>query len=59
MEERQKSKKILMPRPYIKLSKKEFKQAYANRKTSSKIQQKESEIKKLFDLIFKKQNWCN
>ena len=57
MEEGQKSKKILMSRPYIKLSKKEFKQAYVNRKTSSKILKKESEIKKLFDLIFKKQNW--
>ena len=45
MEEGQKSKKILMSRPYIKLSKKEFKQVYANRRTSSKILQKESEIK--------------
>ena len=46
-----------MPSPYTKLSKKEFKKAYANRRTSSRILQKESEIKKLFDLIFKKQNW--
>ena len=46
-----------MPNPYTKLSKKEFNQAYANRKTSTRILQKESEIKRLFDLIFKKQNW--
>ena len=46
-----------MPRPYIKLSKKKFKQAYANRRTSSKTLKKESEIKKLFDLTFKQQNW--
>ena len=46
-----------MPSPYTKLSKKEFKKAYANRRTSSKILQKEAEIKKLFDLIFKQQNW--
>ncbi len=46
-----------MPSPYTKLSKKEFNQAYANRRPSPKILQKESEIKRLFDLIFKKQNW--
>ena len=46
-----------MPNPYTKLSKKEFKKAYANRKTSTRILQKESEIKRLFDLIFKQQNW--
>ena len=46
-----------MPSPYTKLSKKEFKEAYANRRTSSKTLKKEDEIKKLFDLIFKKQNW--
>jgi len=46
-----------MPSPYTKLSKKEFKQAYANRRTSSKTLKKETEIKKLFDLIFKKENW--
>jgi len=49
--------KKLMPSPYTKLSKKEFKQAYANRRTSSKTLKKETEIKKLFDLIFKKENW--
>ena len=46
-----------MPSPYTKLSQKEFKLAYANRKTSSKTLKKEAEIKKLFDLIFKQQNW--
>jgi len=46
-----------MPSPYTKLSKKEFNQAYANRKTSPQILKKEDKIKKLFDLIFKQQNW--
>ena len=46
-----------MPSPYTKLSQKEFKLAYANRRTSSKTLKKEAEIKKLFDLIFKQQNW--
>ena len=46
-----------MPITYTKLSQKEFKLAYANRKTSSKTLKKETEIKKLFDLIFKKENW--
>ena len=46
-----------MPSPYTKLSQKEFKLAYANRRTLSKTLKKEAEIKKLFDLIFKKQNW--
>lgn len=32
--------KKLMPSPYTKLSKKEFKQAYANRRTSSKTLKK-------------------
>ena len=49
--------KKLMPSPYTKLSPKELAEAYANRRTSSRILQKESEIKKLFDLIFKQQNW--
>ena len=46
-----------MPSPYTKLSQKEFKLAYANRRTSSKTLKKEAEIKKLFDQIFKKENW--
>ena len=46
-----------MPSPYTKLSPKEFKLAYANRKTSPQILKKEDKIKKLFDLIFKQQNW--
>ena len=46
-----------MPSPYTKLPKKEFNQAYANRKTSPQILKKEDKIKKLFDLIFKQQNW--
>ena len=46
-----------MPSPYTKLSQKEFKLAHANRRTSSKTLKKEAEIKKLFDLIFKQQNW--
>ena len=46
-----------MPSPYTKLSQKEFKLAYANRRISSKTLKKEAEIKKLFDLIFKQQNW--
>ena len=46
-----------MPSPYAKLSQKEFKLAYANRRISSKTLKKEAEIKKLFDLIFKKENW--
>ena len=46
-----------MPSPYTKLSPKELAEAYVNRRTSSKTLKKESEIKKLFDLIFKKQNW--
>ena len=46
-----------MPSSYTKLSQKEFKLAYANRRTLSKTLKKEAEIKKLFDLIFKKQNW--
>ena len=46
-----------MPSPYTKLSPKELAEAYANRRTSSKTLKKESEIKKLFDLIFKQQNW--
>ena len=46
-----------MPSSYTKLSPKEFKLAYANRRTSSKTLKKESEIKKLFDQIFKQQNW--
>ena len=46
-----------MPSPYTKLLPKEFKLAYANRRTSSKTLKKESEIKKLFDQIFKQQNW--
>ena len=46
-----------MPSPYTKLSPKEFKLAYSNRRTSSKTLKKETEIKKLFDLIFKKENW--
>ena len=46
-----------MPSPYTKLSPKELAEAYANRRTSSKTLKKETEIKKLFDLIFKKENW--
>ena len=46
-----------MPSSYTNLSQKEFKLAYANRRTSSKTLKKEAEIKKLFDLIFKKGNW--
>tara|TARA_B100001121_G_scaffold290290_1_gene290017 strand:- start:715 stop:1644 length:930 start_codon:yes stop_codon:yes gene_type:complete len=46
-----------MPSKYTKLSPKQFKEAYANRKTSSKTLQKEMEIKKLFDHIFKLKNW--
>ncbi len=46
-----------MPITYTKLSQKEFKLAYANRKTSSRTLKKETEIKKLFDLIFEKENW--
>ena len=46
-----------MPSPYTKLSPKEFKLAYSNRKTSPQILKKEDKIKKLFDLIFKQQNW--
>ena len=46
-----------MPSPYTKLSPKELAESYTNRRTSTKILQKESEIKRLFDLIFKQQNW--
>ena len=46
-----------MPSPYTKLSPKELAEAYANRRTSSKTLKKEAEIKKLFDQIFKKENW--
>ena len=45
-----------MPSPYTKLSQKEFKLAYANRRTSSKTLKKEVQIKKLFDQIFKKES---
>ena len=46
-----------MPSPYTKLSPKELAASYANRRTPTKTLQKEAEIKRLFDLIFKKQNW--
>ena len=46
-----------MPSSYTKLSQKEFKLAYTNRRTSSKTLKKEAQIKKLFDQIFKKENW--
>ena len=46
-----------MPSPYTKLLPKELAESYVNRRTSTKILQKESEIKRLFDLIFKQQNW--